>query len=101
MNSPRVSSTHYTKNPIFRIRNFFTRRRNSNNNPTSVNASNNRNNTYRRRNRRGAITHKNAARIRGHFQKPPIHPFRPKYVPRVRHSGPLYLNNNDPQEEFY
>ncbi len=90
MNSPRVSSTQYTKNPLFRIRNYFTRRRNSNN-PKPVN------NTFRRRNRRSAITYKNAARIRGQFQKPPAHPFRPKYVPPppIRHRGPIYNNNNN------
>jgi hypothetical protein len=69
--------------------------------PVNTNNRNNRKNTFRKRNRRGAITYKNAARIRGIFQKPPIHPYRSKYVPIVRHTGPLYMNNNDPQEEFY
>jgi hypothetical protein len=96
MNSPRVSSTQYTKNPFFRIRNYFTRRRNSNN-PKPVN--NNRNKSFRTRNRRGAITYKNAARIRGHFQKPPVHPFRPKYIPPppvpLYRRGPIYMNNNN------
>jgi hypothetical protein len=92
MNSPRVSTSNFTKNPVYRLRNFFTRRRRSTD-PKLINNN-------KKRNRRGAMTYKNAARIRGAFQKPPVHPFRPKYVPPPppppRSAGPIYNNNNDP-----
>lgn len=48
------------------------------------------NTSTRRRLRRGAITHKNARRIQGQFQKPPLHP---KRSPNRR--GPVYENNHN------
>ncbi len=99
MNSPRVSSTNYMKNPLYRVRNYFTRRR-ANTDPKNVNKKNG---NTKRRNRRGAITYKNAARIKGTFQKPPLPPYRARYIPQVSYPrGPIYMNNNDdPSENMY
>jgi hypothetical protein len=101
MNSPRVSTTKYTTNPIYRIRNFFTRKRQSTDPKPLTNSNNNANkkSKYHRKKRRGGITYKNASRIRGTFQKPPLPPSRVKYNPQY-FAGPLYMNNNDPVNPF-